>query len=261
MPLRKKLLTLESMNQSVRAARVPILGSLAIRAAQIQREIQEGIHKPFPQITPCFFGDLQMMGHKPCTFLRQVAALCTYPELLESDQFPEDARSRARAILRTLDDGSVGSYSPQYLTQTLPLKIATFIKQRDNGVPSNPRNIIVCSGTSQAVLSVLSLVVNDEEELKTGILLPVPYYPLYMDTIALCGAVKVPYYLDEEQGWAVNVDRIRDSLSAARRRCNPKVLCVINPGNPTGHVLTKENITALIRLAAEENLLIFADEV
>ncbi|XP_056410880.1 alanine aminotransferase 2-like [Hyla sarda] len=258
---RKKLLTLESMNQWVRAANVPILGPLTTRAAEIQKEIQEGIHKPFTKITPCFYGDLQAMGHKPKTFLRQVAALCTYPELLESDRFPEDAKTRARGILQNLDNGSVGSYNESYITQTLPQKISSFLQRRDHGVPSNPRNIIVCSGTSQAIVSVLSLVVNDEEELNTGILLSVPYYPLYMDTIALSGAVKIPYYLDEEHGWAINVSQIREGLPAARKYCNPKVLCVINPGNPTGHVLTRENISELIHLAAEEDLLIIADEV
>ncbi|KAM3927662.1 alanine aminotransferase 2-like [Leptodactylus fuscus] len=258
---RKKLLTIESMNPRVRAAKVPIVGSLFTRAGEIQREIQEGIHKSFTKITPCFFGDMQLMGHKPCTYLRQVAALCTHPELLESALFPEDAKTRARAILKTLDNGSVGSYNPKYIAQTLPQKIATYIQKRDNGIPSHPRNIIVCSGTSQSILSVLWLVVSDAEELRTGILLSVPYYPLYMDTVALSGAVMVPYYLDEEHGWAINVDGIRKSLPAARRRCNPKVICVINPGNPTGHVLSRKNITELIQLAAEEKLLILADEV
>ncbi|XP_069813017.1 alanine aminotransferase 2-like [Dendropsophus ebraccatus] len=257
----KKLLTLESMNQRVRAAKVPILGPLPLRAAEIQREIQEGIHKPFTQITPCSYGDLQAMGYKPCTFLRQVAALCTYPELLESDQFPEDSKTRARAMLQNLDNGSVGSYNPGYIAQTLPHKIASFIQRRDGGVPSNPKNIIVSSGTSQAILSVLSLVVNDEEALNTGILLSVPSYSLYMDAIALAGAVMVPYYLEEGRSWAIDVHRIRESLPAVRKYCNPKVICVINPGNPTGHVLTREDISEVIQLAAEENLLIVADEV
>lgn len=81
---------------------------------------------------------------------------------------------------------------------------------------------------------MLSLVVNEEEPLKTGFVVPVPYYPLYGDAIALFGATKVEYVLDEERGWAVNVDRIRESLGAAREHCTPKVLCVLNPGNPTG---------------------------
>ncbi|XP_073418470.1 alanine aminotransferase 2-like [Dendrobates tinctorius] len=258
---RKKLLTLESINQSVRAAKVPILGSLAVRASEIQREIVQGIHKPFSKVTPCFYGDMQMMGHKPCTFFRQVAALCTYPDLLESDHFPDDTKTRAREILKNLDSGSVGSYNPGYITQTLPHKIANFMTRRDNGVPSDPRNIIVCCGASEAILSALSLVVDDEAVLRTGILLPMPCYPLYMDTVALSGAVMLPYSLDEARGWAVSVSRIRESLSTARNQCLPRVLCVINPGNPTGHVLTLENISELIHLAAEEKLLIFADEV
>ncbi|KAG9472858.1 hypothetical protein GDO78_016060 [Eleutherodactylus coqui] len=55
-----------------------------------------------------------------------------------------------------------------------------------------------------------------------------------MDTIALSGAVMVPYYMDEDCGWTINVNSIQKSLPAARKHCNLKVLCVINPGNPTG---------------------------
>ncbi|XP_075067613.1 alanine aminotransferase 2-like isoform X2 [Mixophyes fleayi] len=259
---RKKLVTLESMNQNVRNIRVPILGSLSIRAVEIQREIEEGIHKPFGKLTACHLGDLQATGQKPITFLRQVAALCTYPDLLEMSQFPEDAKRRARAILKDLNNGSIGSYNQEYIDITLPCKIADFIKKRD-GVeyPCDPRNIIVSGGTSQAIVCVLSMVVNNEEALKTGIMVSVPYYPIYADAVALCEAVKVQFELDEEDGWSVNVTNILRSLHAARKHCNPKVLCVINPGNPTGHVLSRDRIEDLIRLAAEENLLLFADEV
>ncbi|XP_018418135.1 PREDICTED: alanine aminotransferase 2-like [Nanorana parkeri] len=257
----KRLLNLETMNQAVLDVKVPILGSLWARAVEMQREINQGIVKPFGNITRCTFGDQQAMGHKPRTFLRQVAALCTYPDLLNTEHFAEDAKRRAREILKNLDNGSVGSYNPNYVSRVLPSKIATFLERRDGGVPANPRNIIVSGGMSKAILNVLLLVVNEEEPLRTGFVVPVPHYPLYGDAIALFGATKVEYVLDEERGWAVNVDRIRESLCAARKHCTPKVLCVLNPGNPTGHVLSRDNIEEIIRLAAEENLLLFADEV
>ncbi|XP_040211028.1 alanine aminotransferase 2-like [Rana temporaria] len=257
----KRLLNLETMNQAVLHVRVPVQGSVSARAVEMQKEINQGIIKPFRSITKCHYADPQAMGHKPRTFLRQVVALCTYPDLLDTDHFAEDAKHRAREILKKLDNGSVGSYNPNFIGRVMPPKIAKFIEQRDGGVPSDPRHIIVTGGTSKAVLNVLALVVNEEEPLKTGIVVPVPHYPLYSDAIALFGATKVEYVLDEEHGWAVNVDRIRESLRTARKHCNPKVLCVLNPGNPTGHVLSRDNIEEIIRLAAEENLLLFADEV
>ena len=52
-------------------------------------------------------GDAHAMGQKPITFIRQVVSLVAYPELLNSNEFPEDVKSRARAIL-TSSRGSVG---------------------------------------------------------------------------------------------------------------------------------------------------------
>ncbi|XP_072711149.1 alanine aminotransferase 1-like, partial [Ciconia boyciana] len=67
--------------------------------------------------------------------------------------------------------------------------------------------------------------------------------------------------LAEEQGWAVAGGAVRQVLRWARARCHPKVLCVVNPGDPTGHMLSRQNMEDVIRLAAEENLLLLADEV
>ena len=46
-------------------------------------------------------GDAHAMGNKPITFIRQVMALITHPPLLESDNFPGDAKARARAKAKT----------------------------------------------------------------------------------------------------------------------------------------------------------------
>ncbi|KAM8966333.1 alanine aminotransferase 2-like [Pelodytes ibericus] len=257
----KKLLTMKSICPTVTGVGVPILGSLSIRAMELEKEIREGKEKPFREITACHLGDLHAMGQKPCTFLRQVVTLCTYPALLDSDLFPEDTMHRAQSIMKTLDNGSVGSYNPKYISETLPRKIAQFIERRDGGVPCDPRNVIVSSGATPAIVSVLSIMVNSEESKRTGIMISLPQYPVYVDAIVLSGAVKVEYDLDEERGWSLNVDTIRQAVHAARKHCNPKVLCVINPGNPTGRVESRECIEDVIRLAAEENLLLFADEV
>lgn len=52
--------------------------------------------------------------------------------------------------------------------------------------------------------------------------------------VAKCMLLKIGYYLDEENNWALNVSELKRAVDEARRHCNPRVLCVINPGNPTG---------------------------
>lgn len=48
------------------------------------------------------------------------------------------------------------------------------------------------------------------------------------------GAVVVPYYLSEEQGWELQVEELHRALESAKGICNPVALYVINPGNPSG---------------------------
>ena len=51
------------------------------------------------------------------------------------------------------------------------------------------------------------------------------------------------------------------ALDSERGKCRPKAIVVINPGNPTGSVLTRENIEEIIDFAHREKLMIIADEV
>lgn len=50
-------------------------------------------------------------------------------------------------------------------------------------------------------------------------------------------------------------------MDADRSSCKPKAIVIINPGNPTGSVLSKENIKEIINFAKQEKLMIIADEV
>ena len=71
----------------------------------------QGVEKPFSTVIKANIGDAHAMGNKPITFIRQVMALITHPPLLESQEFPGDAKARARELLEGCRGGSVGAYS------------------------------------------------------------------------------------------------------------------------------------------------------
>lgn len=50
----------------------------------------------------------------------------------------------------------------------------------------------------------------------------------------LLGAILVPYYLDEENGWELHVQELHRALASAKGVCNPRAVYIINPGNPVG---------------------------
>jgi aspartate/methionine/tyrosine aminotransferase len=70
----------------------------------------------------------------------------------------------------------------------------------------------------------------------------------------------VPYYLDEEKGWAVDSETLVASIKKAREEGTiVRALVVINPGNPTGQVLKRECLENMIKICYEENIMLVAD--
>lgn len=83
---------------------------------------------------------------------------------------------------------------------------------------------------------------------ETGVLIPIPQYPLYTATLALNNSQALPYYLDENSGWSTNPEEIETVVKEAiQNEIKPTVLVVINPGNPTGAVLSPESIAQILK--------------
>ncbi|NXM74596.1 ALAT2 aminotransferase, partial [Serilophus lunatus] len=220
----------------------------------------QGAPKPFSEVIKANIGDAHAMGQTPITFLRQVAALCVCPELMASSAIPNDAKERARRLLAVCGGQSVGSYSASPGIELVREDVARYIQRRD-GVPARAQDIFLSTGASDAIMSMLKLLVSGSGPSRTGVLIPIPQYPLYSAAITELDAVQLNYYLAEERDWALDVAELRRAVAEGRKRCCPRVLCVINPGNPTGQVQSRECIEEVIKFAYEEKLFLLADEV
>lgn len=82
--------------------------------------------------------------------------------------------------------------------------------------------------------TMLKLLVCGEGVTRAGIMISIPQYPLYSAALAELGAVQINYYLNEEKCWSLDISELQRALDEARLHCNPRALCIINPGNPTG---------------------------
>nr|UNA06105.1 alanine aminotransferase [Cyrtorhinus lividipennis] len=256
----EKCLTLDNMNPHIKVMEYAVRGPLVIRAGEIEKELQNGAQKPFNEVIKANIGDCHAVGQKPITFIRQVLALVAYPELLKDDKFPEDVKERARIVLGGCRGGSVGSYTDSPGIEVIRKQVAHYITERD-GVPSNWEDIILSAGASDGIKSVLKLLKARVGGQKAGIMIPIPQYPLYSASIAEFNLHAIGYYLNEEKNWSLELDELERSLKEAKSHCNPRGIVIINPGNPTGQVLTRENIEGIIKFACKEKLFLFADEV
>ncbi|CAL1678306.1 unnamed protein product [Lasius platythorax] len=256
-----KVLTEDNVFVNLRKMEYMVRGPLLIRALELEKELQKGAKKPFKEVMKATVGDAHAMGQQPITFLRQVLTLTVSPKLLDDPSYPEDAKKRARSVLNGCNGGSVGSYSESAGIEVIRKHVAHYIQQRDGGIPCDYRNIILSNGATDGIKSFLKLFNEIIDDKPSGVLIPIPQYPLYSATLAEFGLAQIGYYLDEDNKWSLEVSELERALGESKGTCNPRVLVVINPGNPTGQVLTRANIESVIRFAHKNHLFLLADEV
>ncbi|EFO14891.1 hypothetical protein LOAG_13624 [Loa loa] len=175
------------------------------------------------------------MGQKPISFIRQVLACVSDPSLINSVNYPSDVKQRAELLLSYCGGHSIGAYSHSNGIEIIRKHVAEYITHRDNGIPSDPQHILLSAGASESIRNILKLFIDkDGRNRKKGVMIPIPQYPLYSASIVEFGLGLVGYYLDESNNWALNIDELEHAYKESLNQFNTRVLCVINPGNPTG---------------------------
>ncbi|GAB1215223.1 hypothetical protein ATERTT37_004409 [Aspergillus terreus] len=259
-----RCLHIDNINPQVKEAKYAVRGELAVKAEQYRVRLAQGDKSlPFDSVIFANIGNPQQLDQKPITFFRQVLSLLENPELLQNPDalrttfgYQQDVFDRAKTLLA--DVQSVGAYSHSQGAPVIRQSVANFIEERD-GYAANPQDLFLCAGASSGVNTLLSVICDGPD---AGVLVPIPQYPLYTATLALLNAQCVPYHLEEQRAWGTDVNAIRTSLSQARSAgTDVRAIVVINPGNPTGASLSPADIKSVIDLAAEEKLVVLADEV
>jgi aspartate/methionine/tyrosine aminotransferase len=120
------------------------------------------------------------------------------------------------------------------------------------GVEVEPSEVVLVPGSKNVLMFLLLACVEAGDE----VIFPDPGYPVYSSLVNFIGAVPVPVRLREERGFRMDLDELA-SLVTPRTR----LLIVNTPQNPTGGVLTREDVEFIARLAQERDLLVLSDEI
>ncbi|XP_020603305.1 alanine aminotransferase 2-like [Orbicella faveolata] len=256
-----EILAEENINPAFIRVNYSLRGWLFRRAIEIRQELARGEAKPFSEVLE-HIGNPQGMGQPPITFFRQVLGLLLCPDFLDDPSFPQDAKNRAKQILNGIPGHTISSYTAAEGINVVRQDIAHFISQRD-GYPAASDNIVVTSGGAEGIEVMMGIVQTgtNEGRGRAGVMLPVPGYSLYQARLLQHNSYQIHYRLDEDKSWALNITELKRALDEARPHCVPRGLVLINPGNPTGQVLTYENIQEVVKFCAREKLVLFADEV
>jgi alanine-synthesizing transaminase len=117
---------------------------------------------------------------------------------------------------------------------------------------TDPDQVWLGNGVSELIQLSLNALLNEGDE----VLIPAPDYPLWTASTSLAGGTPVHYLCDEDNDWNPSVEDIRAKISP-----RTKAIVVINPNNPTGAVYSRETLREIADIAAERNLIVFADEI
>ncbi len=154
------------------------------------------------------------------------------------------------AYVDALKSGNNG-YSPSYGLPELRASIAQ--DERRKGWPARQDDIYVCHGVTEALQVIFAATL----EVGDVVLAPGPHYPPYLAYPQMFGAKTLEYMLKPDQEWCFDFDDIESKMSE-----DVKLLVLINPNNPCGAVVGKDEIFRILAIARKwPNCIIIADEI
>jgi aspartate aminotransferase len=160
---------------------------------------------------------------------------------------PANIREAAK---RALDEGYT-HYPPAPGFPRLREAIAADASAR-KGFHVDPERVIVTPGAKPIMFYALLVLADAGDE----VIYPDPGFPIYESMARYVGATPVPVPIRQENGFRLDPDELA-SLVTARTR----LLILNSPANPTGGVLSREDLERIAEIARERDLIVLADEI
>jgi len=275
-----------------------VRGVLPTTAHKIEREMRQGKKFPFDKILFCNIGNPIAVGHKPYTYIRKLLSGYWSGEY---DHLPDDLQQFLRSTVGSHSSGAYSHHRgvPGFLKKAEQFLDNRDAQNKvSRSCIAKHTQVFLTDGASGGVTVLIELLIDSEASTKmfrkesektlsllsltkrlvefnssskkspvgppaSGVFVPIPQYPLYSATITRLGGSVIPYELDEVNNWAVpSTKELELTYSkAVEQGVFPKAFVVINPGNPSGNVMSREDLLRILRFCDKFNLVVLADEV
>jgi len=155
-----------------------------------------------------------------------------------------------RAAIEALEAGFT-KYTPNAgipeLRQAIADKLAA-----DNGLNYRAGQVVVSNGAKHACYNAILATCQPGDE----VIIPAPYWVSYPDMVRLVGAEPVIVPTSERNAWKMRAEDFENAMTP-----RTKMLIMNSPSNPTGSVYTREELEAIVSVAAEEDIYVLSDEI
>ncbi len=123
---------------------------------------------------------------------------------------------------------------------------------RSRGFFPEEKQVLVTPGANIGIFYAIFCVAEPGDE----ILVPDPGFPTYLSALAMCGVKPVQYELDSRNNFGLDISSLESQITSKTR-----MIILTSPNNPSGTILTRNELRAVYDLAEKHDLMIYSDEI
>ena len=155
------------------------------------------------------------------------------------------------AAIQSIEDGQT-QYTSNWGLETLREKISAYLRMRYHVSYSPKDEVLVTVGASEGIdLAMRALVCPGDE-----VLIPEPSYVSYAPTVTFAGGTPVPVRTYAKDCFAMTPEALREAITP-----RTKALILPYPNNPTGGVMTREQLIAIAQELMDTDIIVISDEI
>ena len=161
---------------------------------------------------------------------------------------PEHIR---KAAIESLEAGETHYTSNSGMT-ILRQEIANYLERRFNLKYNGTTEVFVTVGGSEAIDNSLRALINPGDE----VIIPLPAYVCYPPLVELCGGVPVIINTKEKDKFKLTAEDLKAAITP-----KTKLLVLPYPNNPTGAIMTKEDLEPIAEILRGTDIMVLSDEI
>jgi aspartate/methionine/tyrosine aminotransferase len=183
---------------------------------------------------------------------RQLEALGRHVVHMEIGEPDFDTPAHIKAAGIAGIQANLTHYAPSAGVADLRESVADYAARLRGIAPYSRDNVVIAPGAKPAIWNTLSALLDPGDEL----IYADPAYPAYASAASYLGAAAIPVPLRESKNWRLDLDEL-----AAKITPRTKIVVITSPHNPTGGVLTRDDLQTIADLSHRHGFLVLSDEI
>lgn len=142
-------------------------------------------------------------------------------------------------------------YTPAAGTPQLRQAVCDKLK-KDNGLDYEPAQIVISNGAKHSLMNTFMAILNEGDE----VIIPAPFWLSYSEMVRIAGGVPVIIYTKKENQFMMTKEELEQAYTE-----KTKAIVLTSPSNPTGQVMSKDDLQMIADFAVAHDLFVLSDEI